>query len=60
MEQKKTVLVLFGGASSEHEISRISAASILKHINRDRYSIYTAGITKGGDWILTEADPSTE
>ncbi len=57
MEQKKTVLVLFGGASSEHEISRISAASILKHINRDRYSIYTAGITKGGDWILTEADP---
>lgn len=56
MEQKKTVLVLFGGQSSEHEISRISAASVLEHIDRDKYTVKKAGITKNGRWLLTDAD----
>lgn len=56
MEQKQTVLVLFGGVSSEHEISCLSAASILEHINADKYRILTLGITKAGRWLLTEAD----
>ncbi|MBQ9014760.1 MAG: D-alanine--D-alanine ligase [Firmicutes bacterium] len=57
MEQKKTVLVLFGGVSSEHEISRISAASVLKQMNREKYTILKAGITKTGKWMLTESAP---
>lgn len=53
---KPTLLVLFGGASSEHEISCRSAASVLSHINRDNYEVVTVGITKNGNWFLTEAD----
>lgn len=59
MEKKKKVVVLFGGRSSEHEISRTSAASILKQINRKSYEVRTIGITKSGRWLLTEADPAS-
>ena len=45
MKQKKTVLVLFGGVSSEHEISCLSAASVLSHMDIDKYEIRKAGIT---------------
>lgn len=54
---KPTLLVLFGGASSEHEVSCRSAASVLSNINRDNYDVVTVGITKSGNWFLTEADP---
>ena len=53
---KKTVLILFGGESSEHKISRISASSVLSCIDRERYDVLTAGITEGGSWLLTGAD----
>ena len=57
MDQKKTVMVIFGGESSEHEISRISAASVISHIDRDRYNVLKAGINIDGSWYLTDADP---
>jgi D-alanine-D-alanine ligase len=57
MQKKLELLIIFGGMSSEHEVSCLSAASILHHINRDIYSIHTLGITKKGRWILTEATP---
>lgn len=53
MEDKKALLIMFGGISSEHEVSRISAASVLKHIDRQKYEINTIGITKEGNWFLT-------
>lgn len=56
MNEKQTVLILFGGESSEHEISRISAASVLGAIDRQRFDVRTAGITREGSWFLTEAD----
>ncbi len=43
--------VLFGGRSGEHEISLLSAASILKAIDRKKYEIVPLGITKQGQWI---------
>lgn len=55
MSTKKKVLILFGGTSSEHEVSEKSAASVLKNIDRTKYEIYTVGITKSGKWLLTEA-----
>lgn len=55
---KPTLLVLFGGASSEHEVSCLSAASVLSNINRDNYNVVTVGITKDGNWFLTQAEPS--
>lgn len=55
MGNKISLLILFGGVSSEHEVSCASAASVLKHINRDKYDIYTIGITKEGNWLLTSS-----
>ncbi|NLD19039.1 MAG: D-alanine--D-alanine ligase [Clostridiales bacterium] len=53
MGNKKSVLVLFGGVSSEHEVSRTSAASVLEHMDKNKYEISTIGITKEGNWFLT-------
>ena len=50
------MMLLFGGVSSEHEVSRVSAASVLEHINMDKYEIIKVGITKEGKWMQTEAD----
>ena len=50
---KKTIAVLFGGCSSEHEISRLSAATILRNLSRDKYDVLSVGITKSGRWFLT-------
>jgi D-alanine-D-alanine ligase len=57
MQKKLELLIIFGGMSSEHEVSCLSAASILHHINRDNYRVHTLGITKKGRWILTDATP---
>ena len=57
MSYKQTVAVLFGGVSSEHEISRISAASVLDHIDKDKYGIIAIGITREGRWLLTAPAP---
>ena len=58
MEKKISLLLLFGGVSSEHEVSCASAASIIKNINREKYDIYTVGITKQGNWFLTSSPAS--
>ncbi|MBZ5520957.1 MAG: D-alanine--D-alanine ligase [Acidobacteriia bacterium] len=49
--KKIRVGVLFGGRSGEHEISLLSAASVLKAINREKYDVVPIGITKEGRWI---------
>ena len=48
---KKIVAVLFGGQSSEHEVSCISASTIIQNINRDLYDVIIIGITKEGKWL---------
>ncbi|MBO4395903.1 MAG: D-alanine--D-alanine ligase [Eubacterium sp.] len=47
---KKQIAVIFGGKSSEHEISCISAANIIRKMDRDRYDIHAVGIDKAGTW----------
>ena len=42
--------VLFGGASSEHEVSVASACSVVGSLDKDKYKIYPVYITKSGDW----------
>ncbi|MFO7961814.1 MAG: D-alanine--D-alanine ligase family protein [Nitriliruptoraceae bacterium] len=51
------VLVLFGGRSAEHEVSCLSATSVLEVIDRDRYEVITVGITRDGRWTLTDGVP---
>jgi D-alanine-D-alanine ligase len=49
--KKLRVGVLFGGRSGEHEISLLSAASILQSIDQTKYEIIPIGITKQGRWV---------
>ena len=52
----KKALILFGGVSSEHDISLISAKSVIENTPRDKYDIITVGITKDGRWYLYTGD----
>jgi len=48
---------LFGGRSGEHEVSLLSAASVLKAIDKDKYDVVPIGITKDGRWLTaTDAE----
>ena len=53
----KTILLLFGGANSEHEVSRSSLCSIYAALDKTKYTILLVGITKDGRWLRTEAAP---
>lgn len=48
---KIRVGVLFGGQSSEHEVSLISARAVLERLDRDKYEVVPIGITKQGRWL---------
>src|SRR5271165_2244601 len=48
---KLRVGILFGGRSGEHEVSLLSAASVLKAIDKDKYEVVPIGITKDGRWL---------
>ena len=47
--------LLFGGLSSEHEVSRVSAVTFSEHMDPERYELIKIGITKEGRWLYTEA-----
>lgn len=51
---KKSVAVIFGGMSSEHEISCISAKNIVEALDNSQYEIHMIGITKDGRWLYVE------
>ena len=53
---KPRVAVLFGGRSSEHAVSCVTAAGVLGAINRDKYEVIPIGIAKSGQWVLADAD----
>ena len=52
------IAVLFGGVSSEHEVSLSSAKSVIDNIPKDKYEIVMLGITKEGEWLLYRGDTS--
>ncbi|HEX2938986.1 MAG TPA: D-alanine--D-alanine ligase family protein [Ruminiclostridium sp.] len=54
--KKITVAVLFGGVSSEHDVSLISAKSVIENIPKDKYDVIMLGITKDGRWLLYSGD----
>ena len=49
---KLTVAVIFGGQSSEHEVSRVSASSIISKLDSEKYYVIPVGITKSGKWMI--------
>ncbi|WP_091232828.1 D-alanine--D-alanine ligase family protein [Microbacterium sp. 3J1] len=55
---KQTVVVLFGGRSSEHSISSATAGGVLGAIDRGRYDVIPVGITREGAFVLEDDDPA--
>ena len=55
---RRTVLVLFGGRSSEHTISCATAAGVLGAIDREKFDVIPVGITREGAWVLEEDNPA--
>jgi D-alanine-D-alanine ligase len=53
------VAVVYGGRSNEHEISCVSAGSILRNLDPDRFDVVAIGITRAGSWVLTTGDPES-
>jgi D-alanine-D-alanine ligase len=51
MKKKLRIGILFGGRSGEHAVSLLSAASVLKAIDRKKYDVIPIGITKEGHWL---------
>ncbi|MCT2594307.1 D-alanine--D-alanine ligase [Streptomyces sp. N2-109] len=54
---KPRVAVVFGGRSSEHAISVVTAGAVLRAIDREKYEVLPIGITSDGSWALTADDP---
>ncbi len=56
MSRKPRVAVIFGGRSTEHAISCVSAGSVLAALDRTRYDVVPVGITPAGRWVLAADD----
>lgn len=53
---KQNLVVLFGGQSTEHDISRRSVMLVLSHIDYSKYKVFKVGITKEGKWLFFDGD----
>lgn len=53
---KLNFFCIFGGQSSEHEVSLCSAYGVISNTNTEKYNLYTLGITKDGQWFLYTGD----
>ena len=54
MGKKLKLGVIFGGRSGEHEVSLMSARSVLSVIDREKYEVFPIGITLEGRWVVGE------
>ena len=57
-DTRPRVAVLFGGRSSEHSVSCVTAAGVLQAIDTQKYDVVPIGIGKNGQWSLVSADPT--
>lgn len=55
-QTRTRVAVVFGGRSNEHAVSCVSAGSVLRHLDPERYDVVPIGITSEGAWVLGSAD----
>ncbi|MET4059742.1 D-alanine-D-alanine ligase [Arthrobacter sp. UYP6] len=56
--RRPRVAVLFGGRSSEHAVSCVTAAGVLEAIDRTKYDVVPVGIARNGQWSLVSSDPA--
>lgn len=56
--RRPRVAILFGGRSSEHAVSCVTAAGVMGAIDREKYDVVPIGIAKSGQWVLASGDTS--
>ena len=56
MENKTVIAILFGGCSTEYEVSLQSAYSVISHIRQEKYQVHLIGITREGTWLYYQGD----
>ncbi len=54
--EKKTLALLFGGVSSEYDVSCMSVSSVWENVDREKYDVVLLGITRTGEWYLYDGD----
>lgn len=59
MSTRPRVLLLFGGRSDEHPVSCVTAAGVLRAIDREKYDVVPVGITRSGTWTLVDPELDT-
>lgn len=52
---KKNIAVIFGGNSSEHQVSCVSVQTVIKNIDTDLYNVILVGITREGSWLFVDS-----
>ncbi|MDV7198150.1 D-alanine--D-alanine ligase family protein [Rhodococcus kroppenstedtii] len=57
MSERIRVAVVYGGRSNEHAVSCVSAGSIMRHLDPERFEVVPVGITRSGTWVRGTADP---
>jgi D-alanine-D-alanine ligase len=57
--RRPRVAVVFGGRSTEHAISALSAGGVIGALDPDEYEVVPVGITRAGQWVLTSGDPAS-
>jgi D-alanine---D-serine ligase len=55
-KNKKTIAVVFGGCSTEYEVSLKSACSVIEHLDLEKYQIILLGITRHGEWLKYDGE----
>lgn len=58
MAKRIRIAVVYGGQSSEHAVSVVSAASVLAALDPAKYEVVTVGISARGEWLATELNPA--
>ena len=59
MPKRTRIAVIYGGRSSEHGVSVVSAGSVLAALDPEKYDVIPVGITPSGQWMLTDATPAS-
>ena len=52
--KRENLLIIFGGRSSEHEVSCMSAVNVTENVDKTKYNVTLVGITKSGKWLLVD------
>src|SRR3954453_12881133 len=55
MSARTRVLLLYGGRSAEHDVSRVTAVAVARALDRSRYEVVPVAITTDGRWLLAES-----